>query len=73
MLSFLCIRKNVFFPFPAGHFNNSGPMAETAILGNIAFFAGHKSFDWDVQNMVAVNCPEMEPHIKPEFDNGWKY
>ena len=60
-------------PVATCHFNYSGPMAETAILGNAAFYAGHKSFDWDVQNMVAVNCPEMEPFIKPEFYNGWKY
>ena len=60
-------------PLATCNFNYSGPMAETAILGNAAFFAGHKSFDWDAQNMIAANCPEMEPLIKPEFFNGWKY
>lgn len=55
------------------NFDYSGPMTETAILGNAAFFAGHKSFEYDAKNMVAVDCPEMEPHIKPEFYNGWKY
>ncbi|MDR1492765.1 MAG: Gfo/Idh/MocA family oxidoreductase [Planctomycetaceae bacterium] len=55
------------------NFNYSGPMAETAILGNAAYYAGCKSFDWDAKNMLAINCPEMEPLIKPEFFNGWKY
>ncbi|MDR1922965.1 MAG: Gfo/Idh/MocA family oxidoreductase [Planctomycetaceae bacterium] len=55
------------------NFNYSGPMAETAILGNTAFRAGHKTFDWDAQKMIAVNCPEVQAAIKPDFRKGWEY
>lgn len=55
------------------NFSYSGPMAETAILGNTAFRAGHKSFDWDAEKMIAVNCPEVQAALKPEFRQGWSY
>lgn len=54
-------------------FSYSGPMAETAILGNTAFRAGHKSFDWDAANLVAKNCPEVQAALKPEFRKGWDW
>ncbi|MDR1963483.1 MAG: Gfo/Idh/MocA family oxidoreductase [Planctomycetaceae bacterium] len=55
------------------HFGYSGAMAETAILGNTAFRAGHKTFDWDAENLTAVNCPEVQAALKPEFRKGWEY
>ncbi|MDR3111309.1 MAG: Gfo/Idh/MocA family oxidoreductase [Planctomycetaceae bacterium] len=55
------------------NFAYSGPMAETAILGNTAFKAGHKSFDWDAEKLVAVNCPEVQAALKPELRKGWEY
>lgn len=54
-------------------FGYSAPMAETAILGNTAFRAGHKSFDWDAEKLVAKNCPEVQQALKPEFRKGWEY
>jgi hypothetical protein len=55
------------------NFSYSGPMAETAILGNTAFRAGHKTFDWNAEKLVAVNCPEVQTALKPEFRTGWEY
>lgn len=55
------------------NFDYSGPMAETAILGNTAFKAGRKSFDWDAAKMIAKNCPEVQAALKPEFRSGWTY
>ncbi len=55
------------------NFSYSGPMAETAILGNTAYRAGRKSFDWDAEKMVAVDCPEVQAALKPEFKKGWAY
>ncbi len=55
------------------HFDYSGPMAESAILGNTAFKAGHKAFDWDAAKMIAKNCPEVQAALKPEFRKGWEY
>ncbi|MDR2172518.1 MAG: Gfo/Idh/MocA family oxidoreductase [Planctomycetaceae bacterium] len=55
------------------NFAYSGPMAETAILGNNAFKAGHKTFEWDSEKLLAKNCPEVQNLIKPEFKKGWEY
>jgi hypothetical protein len=55
------------------NFSYSGPMAETAILGNTAFKAGHKTFEWDAEKMIAKNCPEVQTALKPEFRKGWEY
>jgi predicted dehydrogenase len=55
------------------HFGYSGPMAETAVLGNTAFRAGHKTFDWNAEKLIAVNCSEVQDALKPEFRKGWKY
>lgn len=55
------------------NFAYSGPMAETAILGNTAYKAGRKSFAWDAAKLQAVDCPEVQALIKPEFKKGWEY
>ena len=55
------------------NFAYSGPMAETLLLGNTAFRAGHKSFDWNAEKMEAVNCPEVQAMLKPELRKGWGY
>jgi predicted dehydrogenase len=54
-------------------FSYSAPMAETAILGNTAFKAGHKTFEWDAEKMIAKDCPEVQAALKPEFRKGWEY
>jgi hypothetical protein len=48
-------------------------MAESAILGNTAYRAGHKTFDWDAEKLIAKNCPEVQVALKPEFRKGWEY
>ncbi|MCL2743559.1 MAG: Gfo/Idh/MocA family oxidoreductase [Planctomycetaceae bacterium] len=55
------------------NFAYSAPMAETAILGNTAYRAGHKTFDWNAEKLIAVNCPEVQTALKPEFRKGWEY
>jgi predicted dehydrogenase len=54
------------------NFAYSAPMAESAILGNTAYKAGHKTFDWDAENLIAKNCPEVQQLIKPNFRKGWE-
>ena len=54
------------------NFAYSGPMAESAILGNTAYRAGHKTFDWDAANLIAKNCPEVQAALKPVFRKGWE-
>jgi len=55
------------------NFAYSAPMAESAVLGNAAFRAGHQTFDWDAEKLVAKNCPEVQQLLKPEFRKGWEY
>ncbi len=60
-------------PAPTCNFEYSGPMAETVILANAGFRGGRKSFDWSANNMTAVNCPEVQQYIKPQFYNGYSW
>jgi len=55
------------------NFAYTGPMAESAILGNTAYRSGHKTFDWDAEKMIAKDCPEVQTALKPEFRQGWVY
>lgn len=57
-------------PAATCHFDYTGPMAETVILGNTAYRAG-KEFDWDAKSMTAAGCPEAEPYLRPKFREGW--
>ena len=44
---------------------------ETAVLvGNLALRTG-KAIEWDSAGMRAVNSPEADPFIRPEFRSGW--
>ena len=56
---------------PTCNFEYSGPLAETVLLGNVAYRVG-KPFDWDAEKLVAVGVPEAEQYIRPEFYNGYK-
>ena len=51
-------------------FDYSGPLAETVLLGNVAFRAG-KKLDWDAAAIKAKNSPEAEQYLKREYRKGW--
>ncbi|MGC9329884.1 MAG: Gfo/Idh/MocA family protein, partial [Candidatus Hinthialibacter sp.] len=53
------------------NFDYSGPMTETVLLGNLAYRIG-KEFEWNAEAMQAAGCPEAEPHLRPEYREGWK-
>lgn len=48
----------------------AGPLTETILLGNLALWAD-KKVEWDAENMVATNAPELDPMIRPEYRDGW--
>jgi len=52
------------------HFDYSGPLTETALLGNVAFRAG-KKLEWDPVKLKAVNCPEADQFIQHKYRAGW--
>ena len=52
------------------NFDYSGPMAETVLLGNLAYRIGEE-FTWDAANIKSPDCDAVEPHINPTYRNGW--
>jgi hypothetical protein len=53
------------------HFGYSGPLTETALLGNVAYRVG-KKLEWDAVNLRAKNCPEADRLIQHHYRAGWK-
>jgi predicted dehydrogenase len=58
-------------PMPTSNFPDyAGPLVETVLLGNLAIWAG-KKVEWDAPNLKALNAPEVEPLIRPEYRKGY--
>jgi predicted dehydrogenase len=53
------------------NFDYSGPMAETALLGNLAYRLGEE-FEWDGEKLQAPNCPVADMYIRPTYRKGWE-
>jgi predicted dehydrogenase len=51
-------------------FGYSGPLAETVLLGTLAYRLG-KPLDWDAQGLRATNVPEADALIHQPFRDGW--
>jgi predicted dehydrogenase len=51
-------------------FGYSGPLAETVLLGTVAYRLG-KPLDWDAANLKATNAPEAEALIHQPYREGW--
>lgn len=54
----------------SSNFDYSGPMTEVILLGNVAIRTG-KKLVWNGKEMKALNCPQADQYIRPEFHNGW--
>lgn len=52
------------------HFDYSGVLSETVLLGNVSYRIGGK-LDWDAPNLKATNCPEADRYLKREYRDGW--
>jgi predicted dehydrogenase len=52
------------------NFDYSGPMAETVLLGNVAYRAG--GFDWDHAGLKTVGNEKAKALLKSEFRKGWE-
>jgi predicted dehydrogenase len=52
-------------------FDYSGPMAETVLLGNVAYRAGG-GFEWDHQNLKAIGNDQANGLLRSEFRKGWE-
>jgi hypothetical protein len=53
------------------HFGYSGPLTETALLGNVAYRVG-KKLEWDAKNLRATNCPEAQELIQHHYRPDWR-
>ena len=53
------------------NFDYSGPLTETALLGNVAYRIG-KKLEWDAKKLRAKNCPEADQYIQHHYRKGWK-
>ena len=51
-------------------FDYSGPLSETALLGNVAFRTG-KKIEWDAKHLKATNAKEAEEFIQHHYRVGW--
>ncbi len=52
------------------NFDYSGPMAETALLGNLAYRIGDE-LEWEAEKLQAANCPVADLYICPTYRKGW--
>ena len=53
------------------NFTYSGLLAETVLLGAVAYRTG-KKLDWDAANMKATNCPEADQYLSRTYRKGWE-
>lgn len=53
------------------NFEYSGRLTEAFLAGNVALRA-RKTLDWDGEKMKALNCPEAQALIHPEYRRGWE-
>lgn len=53
-------------------FGYSGPLTETVLLGNVAYRAGGKEFQWDAEKLKAIGNEAAQDQIVPEFRKGWE-
>lgn len=51
-------------------FSYSGPLAETVLLGNVAYRAG--GFDWDYAHMSTGSNQQAHQLLKTEYRKGWE-
>ena len=53
------------------NFDYSGALAETVLLGNVAYRCG-KKLDWDAALGKATNAPEADNFLQREYRKGWR-
>ncbi|KAA1260614.1 Glucose--fructose oxidoreductase precursor [Rubripirellula obstinata] len=52
------------------HFDYSGPLSETVLLGNVAYRAG--GFDWDADGLKTGTNAEAQSLIQTAYRKGWE-
>ena len=58
---------------PCSNFDYAAPLAEIALLGDIAMLAGLKRrVEWDSKAMRCTNMPELNKYVKSSSRKGWQ-
>jgi predicted dehydrogenase len=52
------------------YFDYSGPLAETVLLGNVAYRSG--GFDWDAENLRTGGNAKAQQRIQESYRKGWE-
>jgi hypothetical protein len=52
-------------------FDYSGPLTESALLGNVAYRVGQK-LEWDWRHLKATNCPAADRYLRHHYRRGWR-
>ena len=52
------------------NFDYSGTLAETVLLGNVAYRVG-KKLQWDPAALRASNCPEADQYLRVPYRQNW--
>jgi predicted dehydrogenase len=55
---------------PLSNFGYAAVLTESLLLGNVALRCG-KKLEWDAPNMRAINIPQADQFIRPQFRAGW--
>lgn len=55
---------------PCANFQQSAPLAEMVLLGNVALLAG-EPIRWDAEKMKVTNLPEANRLVRREYRQGW--
>ena len=53
------------------NFDYSGALAETVLLGNVAYRVGRK-LEWDAKRLKATNCHEADALVQHHYRKGWR-
>lgn len=53
------------------NFDYSGGLAETVLLGNVAYRVGTEKLTWNAAELAMVDCPAAAPLIRREYRAGW--
>jgi hypothetical protein len=56
----------------ASHFVQTGPMAETILLGTVAIREPGTVLEWDARNLRFPNAPSAERHLRRTYRAGWQ-
>ena len=55
------------------HFGQSGPFAETVLLGVIAQQNPDEELEWDAKKMEIVGRPDLKKLVQRDYRKGWKF